>query len=62
VHFVGKQTCMAASYISDLFIAEPACSKAETWNMGLIVLVAVGIFLAVRVISGWRKRFRDMYR
>ena len=62
VHFVGEQTCMAASHVTSFLTAEPACTEAETWNMGFLALTALAIVLTIRVISAWRKNFRDTYR
>jgi hypothetical protein len=61
VHLIGNKTCMVASQITQLVASEPACTRAETWNMGAIVIVAAVVILAGMVIHARRKLYRQTY-
>ena len=58
---IGNGACNVVTKVSALVTSEPACTKAESWNMGVLVLVAVAIVLAVRIIQHRRRNFRDTY-
>jgi len=61
VHLIGKKSCMVASHITQLVASEPACTRAETWNMGALVITAAVLILAGLVFHARRMRYRQTY-
>lgn len=61
VHLIGNKACMVASHVTQLVASEPACTKAETWNVGALLLVAGVVILVGMVIHARRKLHRETY-
>ena len=61
VHLIGTKTCALASNLTEFVVAQPACTKAETWNMGFLVVTAVVAVLVALVLAERRKLRRRSY-
>lgn len=61
VHLIGSKTCALASHLTELVAAEPACTTAQTWSMGFLVMTAVVAVLAALVVAERRKLRRQTY-
>lgn len=61
VQLIGDKTCMVASKVTELFAAEPACTTAQTWTMGFLVMTTVVVVLGALVVQERRKRFRETF-
>ena len=49
IQLIGMKTCAAASRLTQFLASEPACMWSESWNMGVLVMAAPLITLAVLV-------------
>ena len=61
IQLIGNKACAAASQLTELVASQPACTNAETWNMGLMVLVSTTVVIAALVFHQRRKNFRDTF-
>ncbi len=59
VTLIGKQTCSAASHLTQFLASEPACTKHEVWNMGAFAVIATVVILVMLVIRERRRATLD---
>jgi hypothetical protein len=61
VQWIGNKVCAAGTEATSFLVQQPACSSAEAWNTGAILLVGVVAVIAVVWISRRRQERRDGY-
>jgi len=61
LQLIGDKTCTVASKVTQLVAAEPACTTAQTWTMGFLVVTSVIVILAALLLHERRKRFRETF-
>jgi len=59
VQLIGQKSCSLATSLTEFVTSEPACAKAEVWNMGLLVTITATLVLAVWIIRERRRLRRE---
>ena len=61
VQWIGNKVCAAGTNATSFLIEQPACTSAEAWNMGVLLVGAVATVIAVVWIAQRRRERRDGY-
>ncbi|MBP6012628.1 MAG: hypothetical protein KBA31_10405 [Alphaproteobacteria bacterium] len=61
VQWVGSKVCTVGTDATSFLIQQSACSEAEAWNMGALLMIGVAAVIAIVFISRRRQERRDGY-
>lgn len=61
VQWIGNKVCTAGTNVASLLVEQPACTSAESWNLGVIVVTAAIALVGIVWIAQRRRERRDGY-